>query len=101
MRARVGILVLLTIAALAVFEAVSPPDQRLLFPSPASEPASAEPVLREMPADVPLLPVDDSTESLNLIGPALQPEAMPGSSLYDPWFDGSLLPRGDIRMHGA
>ena len=77
MRARVGILVLLTIAALAVFEAVSPPDQRLLFPSPASEPASAEPVLREMPADVLLLPVDDSTESLNLIGPALQLEAMP------------------------
>jgi len=101
MRARVGILVLLTIAALAVFEAVSPPDQRLLFPSPASEPASAEPVLREMPTDVLLLPVDDSAASLNLVGPALQPAAMPGSGLYDPWFDGNPLPGGDVRRHGA
>ena len=36
MRARIGILIVLTVAALAVFEATSPAEKRLLFPAPAS-----------------------------------------------------------------
>ena len=86
MRARIGILIVLTVAALAVFEATSPAEKRLLFPAPASEPAPAvEPMLYEIAPDAAILPADDLDAHPALFSPAQPLEGMPGSGWQDPW----------------